>query len=154
MKDTDKDLVLSLYEDGTRLEQIVQETGRTLTEIAALLKEAIRPDDASLSAKDQKNHRTLKRVRAMADALTLQYLERLQDTIDSPASTDKQKAAVFEEIDKVMKIAKLSSDRVLLMEGKTTENIGIGSSSLPFNVVFTKTYETPPEADETTDEHE
>lgn len=61
----------------------------------------------------------------------------------SPESTQKEKAAAFEEMEKVLKIAKLYSDRVLLAEGKMTENIGLHTNALPFNVVFTKTYEQP-----------
>ena len=65
-----------------------------------------------------------------------------------PKSTDEQKAAAFGEMDKVIRISKLSSDRVLLAEGKTTENIGVeGSVGMPFNVVFTKTYKQPQAAE-------
>lgn len=141
---------LALYEDGLTTQKIADATGKSLAEIAGLLKQV---DEESLQTRDQKYHRTLRRVRAMADAMTLQYLERLQDTIDSPEGTEKQKAAAFEEMEKVLKIAKQYSDRLLLAEGKTTENIGVHTNALPFNVVFTKTYEQP-KTDVTTDDTE
>jgi predicted transcriptional regulator len=143
-----QELATELYEEGRTLSKIAKALGKTLSEVTELLEKKL---TGEASEKEQKQHRVLKRMRAMADALTLQYLERLQDTIDSPESTDKQKAAAFEEIDKVMKIAKQTSDRVLLLEGRTTENIGIHTNAMPFNVMFTKTYETPEEAEEDLD---
>ena len=72
--------------------------------------------------------------------MTQKYLETLNAVIDDPDSTADEKANAFGEMDKVIRISKLSSDRVLLAEGKTTENIGVeGSVGMPFNVVFTKT---------------
>lgn len=146
-----QELATELYEEGRTLSKIAKALGKTLSEVTELLEKKL---TGEASEKEQKHHRVLKRMRAMADALTLQYLERLQDTIDSPESTDKQKAAAFEQIDKVMKIAKQTSDRMLLLEGRTTENIGIHTNAMPFNVMFTKTYETPEEADEAADEDE
>ena len=74
----------------------------------------------------------------------MRYLEDLQERLDDPKSTAEQRGAAFGEMDKVIRISKLSSDRVLLAEGKTTENIGVnGATEIPFTVVFTETYETP-----------
>ncbi len=132
-----------MYEDGKPLAEIAEAIGKTAAEVTDLLKASDEGDDL-VQAREQKHCRILRRVRAMADALTLQYLERLQETIDDPESDEKQKAAAFTEMEKVLKIAKLYSDRLLLAEGKMTENIGIhGAGALPFNVVFTKTYEQP-----------
>lgn len=141
-----QEIACELYEEGRTLSKIAEAMGKTPAEVTALLHEKLGSGDAS--AKDNKYHRILKRVRAMADALTLQYLERLQDTIDNPESTEKEKAAAFEEMEKVLKIAKQYSDRVLLAEGKMTENIGLQTNALPFNVVFTKTYEQPTDGTE------
>ncbi len=74
--------------------------------------------------------------------MTQKYLEALNAVIDDPDSTVDEKANAFGEMDKVIRISKLSSDRVLLAEGKTTENVGLNSSAeIPFTVIFTKTYE-------------
>lgn len=145
-----KDVIYEMYEDGSKLAEIAEAIGKTAAEVTALLKVSDDNDDL-LQAREQKHCRILRRVRAMADALTLQYLERLQETIDRPDSDEKQKAAAFVEMEKVLKIAKLYSDRLLLAEGRTTENIGInGNAGLPFNVVFTKTYEQPATSDQPT----
>ena len=104
--------------------------------------------DNALDVRQQKYARQLRRVRALADGMTLEYLERLQKIIADTASTDKEKSNAFAEMDKVLRIAKLYSDRVLLAEGKTTENIGVnGQVGMPFNVVFTKTYEKEQSSD-------
>lgn len=146
--DVDTQLAIALYEDGLTAAKIAERTCKSLQEIAALLDERPLEVEAIPVLRDKQHNRILRRVRAMADALTLQYLERLQDTIDSPESTEKQKAAAFEEMEKVLKIAKQYSDRLLLAEGKTTENIGIAGNALPFNVMFTKTYEQPASSDQ------
>lgn len=142
-----EDLVNAMYEDGKTVAEIAEAMGTDPSEVTALLRSSDDGDDL-MQAREQKHCRILRRVRSMADALTLQYLERLQETIDSPDSDEKQKGAAFEEMEKVLKIAKLYSDRVLLAEGKMTENIGVhGGNALPFQVVFTKTYEQPQTAE-------
>ena len=85
----------------------------------------------------------MQEISEIADGLTLDYVKGLAATIKDPDADDAQKAKAFREMDKVLRIAKQYSDRVLLAEGKATENIGVGGSGgMPFNVVFTKTYET------------
>jgi hypothetical protein len=143
-----KELVQTLYEEGRTVAQIAKASRCKKSEVTALLAET----ENALDVRQEKYARQLRRVRALADSMTLEYLERLQTIIADTASTDKEKSNAFAEMDKVLRIAKLYSDRVLLAEGKTTENIGVnGQVGLPFSVVFTKTYE---KADGTTNEHE
>jgi len=68
------------------------------------------------------------------------------------AKKDKKKRAkAFCEMDKMLRIAKLYSDRVLLAEGKNTGNIGMGGMNANlFKVIITKTYD-PPLPDNTED---
>ena len=140
-----------MYEEGKTLGEIAEAAGKTLAEVTELLAASDDSDDLA-QAREMKHCRILRRVRSLSDAMVLQYLERLQETINSPDCDDEQKAAAFEEMEKVLKIAKLYSDRVLLAEGKMTENIGLhGDGGLPFQVNFTKTYEQP---EETTDDAE
>jgi len=142
----DNERALVLYEEGKPVEQIAEAMGVSSPEITDLLAET--DDTQTVEVVRQDRHvRDLRRVRALADGITQVYLENLQETLADPKSTGEQKKAAFGEMDKVIRISKLSSDRVLLAEGKTTENIGVnGGGEVPFNVVFTKTYELPPEA--------
>ena len=102
----------------------------------------------------------IQKISEIADGLTLEYVKGLRKTINDPEATDEQKAKAFGEMDKVLRVAKQYSDRVLLAEGKATENLGVGG--MPFNVIITKTYETPATEDtedseettDDTDEHE
>ena len=132
-----------MYEEGRTVEQIAEAMGTAPSEITDLL---AKRDSAQTTqvTRHLKHVRDLRRIRALADTLTQKYLETLNAVIDDPDSTADEKASAFGEMDKVIRIAKLSSDRVLLAEGKTTENIGVeGNVGMPFNVVFTKTYEQP-----------
>ena len=147
------ELINTMYEEGRTVEQIAEAMEIAPSEVTDLL--AKTDDTQTVQVVRQEKHvRDLRRVRALADGMTQKYLETLNAVIDNPDSTVDEKKAAFGEMDKVIRISKLSSDRVLLAEGRTTENIGInGSAEIPFSVVFTETYELPPEAAElTTDE--
>ena len=141
------ELMQTMYEEGRTLAEIAEAMGVTPSEVTELLNASDTDAEADgLTLRQQKYGRQLRRVRSLADAITLQYLERLQGVIADEESTDDQKANAFSEMDKVLRVAKLYADRVQLAEGKATEHIGVnGSGALPFNVVFTKTYESPAE---------
>lgn len=137
------ELLQAMYEEGRTLAEIAEAMDQKPSEVNALLNASDEGENTP-AVREQKYQRQLRRVRSLADAITLHYLERLQDILIAPETSDKEKTAAFEEMDKVLRIAKQYSDRVLLAEGKTTENIGVnGSVGLPFNIVFTKTYEQP-----------
>lgn len=92
----------------------------------------------------EKKLQLIRKISALADGVTLEFIKGLSETINDPNAEASEKLKAFSEIDKVLRIAKQYSERVLLAEGKTTENIGInGKGGLPFNVVFTETFETP-----------
>ena len=136
-------LIMLMYEEGRTVEQIAEAMGTAPSEITDLL--AKRDQTQTVQVARQKKHvRDLRRIRALADEMTQAYMESLRAVIADPSSTADEKKEAFAEMDKVLRIAKLYSDRVLLAEGKTTENIGVeGNVGMPFNVVFTKTYEQP-----------
>ena len=138
-------LIMSMYEEGRTVKEIAEAIDKSLSEVNNMLAKTDETQTVQV-ARHQKHIRDLRRIRALADGMTQKYLETLNAVIDDPDSTADEKANAFGEMDKVIRISKLSSDRVLLAEGKTTENIGVeGSVGMPFNVVFTKTYESPAE---------
>ncbi len=87
----------------------------------------------------------IQKISEIADGLTLEYVKGLRKTINDADADDEEKAKAFGEMDKVLRVAKQYSDRVLLAEGKATENLGVGG--MPFNVIITKTYESPATVD-------
>ena len=136
-------LIMSMYEEGRTVKEIAKAIDKGLLEVNNTLAKTDDTQPVEV-VRHQKHVRDLRRIRALADGMTQKYLETLNAVIDDPDSTADEKATAFGEMDKVIRISKLSSDRVLLAEGKTTENIGVnGGAVMPFNVVFTKTYETP-----------
>ena len=148
----DNEQALVLYEEGRAVSEIAEAMGVSLPEINDLLSKSDQTQTVEVVRQDR-HVRTIRRIRALADDMTMDYLENLQETLADPKSTGEQKKAAFGEMDKVIRISKLSSDRVLLAEGKTTENIGLnGSAEIPFSVVFTETYETPKETTDSTDD--
>ncbi|RKY10776.1 MAG: hypothetical protein DRP56_00105 [Planctomycetota bacterium] len=144
----DNEQALVLYEEGRAVSEIAEAMGVGSPEVNDLL--ATTDESQTVEVVRQDRHiRKIRRVRALADGMTMAYMETLRAVISDASSTADEKKTAFAEMDKVLRIAKLYSDRVLLAEGKTTENIGVeGSVGMPFNVVFTKTYETPLEAAE------
>ena len=90
----------------------------------------------------EKRLKLIRKISALADGITLEYVNGLSETINDPEIDAKEKRKAFNEMDKVLRISKQYSDRELLAEGKTTANIGIdGKGTLPFKVIFTETVE-------------
>ena len=92
----------------------------------------------------EKKLKLIREISALADGVTLEYIKGLSDTITNPETDECEKIKAFTEIDKVLRIAKQYSERVLLAEGRNTENIGINGSGSPFKITFVKTYEGVP----------
>jgi len=102
----------------------------------------------------------IKQISSLADGVTLEYVKGLSEVVcDSDNELDDKRKA-YAEMDKVLRIAKQYSDRVLLAEGKTTANIGIdGKGGLPFKFVINKHYpkgndQPPADSDEQEDNDE
>lgn len=85
----------------------------------------------------------IRKISALADGVTLEFIKGLSDTINNPDAEESEKLKAFSEIDKVLRIAKQYSERVLLAEGKNTENIGINGNGGGFNVTFIETVAAP-----------
>ena len=98
----------------------------------------------------EKRLEIIEQISSLADGVTLEYIKSLSEILRNPETDLKEKRKAYAEIDKVLRISKQYSDRVLLAEGKTTANIGIdGKGTLPFKVIFTETFEgLPPEGSE------
>ena len=139
--------VFAQYEDGISVAAIAKELGRSESYVYALMKQRPEKYEDVKKVREQIYNRIIRRVRGVADKITLEYVESLLKIIDDPQADEDKKQKAFAEMDKVLRIAKQYSDRVLLAEGKNTENIGVGG--MPFNVVITKTYEK-----ETTEDRE
>jgi hypothetical protein len=89
----------------------------------------------------EKKLELIRKISSLADGVTLEYVQSLSDIICDPDAELAEKRKAYREMDKVLRIAKQYSDRVLLAEGKTTENIGInGKGGLPFKFVINKHY--------------
>jgi len=95
----------------------------------------------------------IEQISSLADGVTLEYVKGLSEIVCDPDTELEEKRKAYAEMDKVLRIAKQYSDRVLLAEGKTTANIGIdGKGGLPFKFVINKHY--PKEAEPTEEEDE
>ena len=87
----------------------------------------------------EKKLELIRKISSLADGVTLEYVQGLSDIICDPDTELGEKRKAYREMDKVLRIAKQYSDRVLLAEGKTTSNIGIdGKGGLPFKFVINK----------------
>jgi DNA-binding transcriptional regulator LsrR (DeoR family) len=116
-------LIMSMYEEGRTVKEIAEAMGTAPSEVTALL--AKTDDTQTVQVVRQEKHiRKIRRVRALADGMTMAYMETLRAVIDDAGSTADEKKAAFAEMDKVLRIAKQYADRVLLAEGKATANVG------------------------------
>ncbi|MBW8017949.1 MAG: hypothetical protein FVQ82_17400 [Planctomycetes bacterium] len=96
-------------------------------------------DKAKLTT--EKKLEIIEQISSLADGVTLEYVRGLSEVVCDPDTELDEKRKAYREMDKVLRIAKQYSDRVLLAEGKTTANIGIdGKGGLPFKFVINKHY--------------
>ena len=92
----------------------------------------------------------IRQITDLADGVTLEYVKGLSEIISDPKAEKKKKSKAFAEMDKVLRIAKQYSDRVLLAEGKNTENIGLGG--MPLTMIVRKTYPSKEAAEDACDD--
>lgn len=147
MAETNKDIqtqyILSMYEEGKPVVEIAKKIGRSQTYVYAQLSKMPETYEDLKLAREEQHNLTLRRVRGLADKITLDYLERLDDKVHSKEITDEEKDKLYAQIDHVQKIAKQYSDRILLAEGRNTQNVGIGGNDIPIEVVIHQTLENP-----------
>jgi hypothetical protein len=144
MKDFDLQWIYAQYEEGRPVSEMAAEIGKAENYIYAQMRRLPEKYEDIKRVREERYNLKLRRIQGLADKITLEYLERLDAQINDPKTTDEEKDKLYAEIDKVQKIAKQYSDRVLLAEGKNTQNVGVqNANGLPFNVVITKTYARP-----------
>ena len=97
-----------------------------------------------------KKFKLISKISEIADEMTLEYLEELKKRKNDTDLAPKERLKAFSEMDKVLRIAKQYSDRVLLAEGKATENIGMGG--MPITMIVRKTYPGKEEAENACDD--
>ena len=143
---------LAPREFGTQWIFAQYELGRSVKDIASGMKKSqayvysklrLKPEtyEDVTRIRDEEIQRQLRRVCGLSDKLILVYLEELHRRKDNPELSAEEKATVFNEIDQVAKIAKQYADRLLLAEGKSTENIRVQNDDIPIQVIIHKTYE-------------
>ena len=89
----------------------------------------------------EKKLEVIQQISALADGVTLEYVKGLSEIVCNPETDPEERQNAYREMDKVLRISKQYSDRLLLAEGKTTANIGIdGKGGLPFKFVINKHY--------------
>ena len=136
--------IYAQYEDGRSVSEIAAELGKAESYVYAQMRKKPEKYEDVKRIREEKYNLTLRRVRGLADKITMEYLERLDCKLNDSAISDEEKDKLYAEIDKVQRIGKQYADRVQLAEGKATQNIGMNNAGgLPFNVVITKTYGRP-----------
>jgi HD-GYP domain-containing protein (c-di-GMP phosphodiesterase class II) len=146
LKDFDKLFIFQEYESGTPVSEIASAMGKAAAFVYTVLRAQPEKYEDIKRIREERHNLTLRRVRGLADKITQDYLEHLQEKLKD--ASDEQKEGLYKQIEQVVKIAKQYADRVNLAEGKATENLGIANANqLPFKMIVTKTYATKEEAD-------
>ena len=142
--------IFAQYEAGKAVSEIA--AGMKVCESAVYARMRMRPKtyEEVKKVREEMYCRRLRRVRGLADAIALDYLER-QYAKRANAETDAEKEALDATIGEVLKIGKQYGDRVQLAEGKATANVG-NANGLPFQITVTKTYEQTAISDQLPDE--
>jgi len=148
--DFELDWIYAQYEDGLSVAVIAKELGRSESYVYALMKQRPEKYEDVKKVREQIYNRIIRRVRGVADKITLEYVESLLKIIDDPQADEDKKQKAFAEMDKVLRIAKQYSDRVLLAEGRNTENIGVGGTGI--TMIVQKNYPDKETAEDACDD--
>ena len=130
-EDFELEWMFAEYGAGQAVSEIAKELGKSEGYVYARMRRKPEKYEDVKQIREENHNVRIRRIRGLADKLVLDYLEGL-------AADDKEAG---EDIDRVNRIAKDYAHRVQLAEGRATENVGVGG--MPFNVIITKTYETP-----------
>lgn len=129
--------IFAQYEAGKPVSEIAAEMDVSVNHVYAKMRVKPETYEEVKKCREEMYSRRLRRVRGLADAIVLDYLERLHEKI-RVAETDEEKDDLYANIDEVLRIGKQYAERVQLVEGKAITNAGNG---LPFRIVVTETYE-------------
>lgn len=140
--------IYAQYEEGRPVSEIAAEMGKNENYVYAQMRRKPEKYEDVKRIREERYNLKLRRVRGLADKIILEYLERMDSQLNSQETSDEEKGKLRARIDHVQKIARQYSDRVLLAEGKNTQNVGVqNANGLPFKMIVTKTYATREEAD-------
>lgn len=152
MDETNKEFqtqyILFMYEDGKSVSEIAAKIKKTESYVYAQLRKMPEKYEDIKRIREERYNLTLRRVRGLADKITLEYLEILDEKLHRKGISDLEKEKLYAQIDQVQKIGKQYAERVLLAEGKNTQNVGIHSGDIPIEVVIHQTLEDPDDESE------
>ena len=138
-KDFDLQWIYAQYEEGRPVSEIANEVGKTEAYVYAQMRRKPEQYEDIKRIREERYNLIIRRVRGMADNLTLKYMEELTAKLNDKNITDEEKEAVFAEIDNIQKIAKQYAERVQTTEGKNDKHVGI-KGDRPIEVIIRKAY--------------
>jgi hypothetical protein len=126
--DFELDWIYAQYQEGTSVADIAKELGKSEAYVYAHMKRKPEKYEDVKCIREENHSLRIRRIRGLADKIVLEYLEKLAGQKDlGPA-----------DIDRANRISKDYDHRVLLAEGKNTENIGVGGTGI--TMIVRKTY--------------
>ena len=126
--DFELDWIYAQYEEGISVAAIAKELGKSEAYVYAHMKRKPEKYEDVKRIREENHSLRIRRIRGLADKIVLEYLEKLAGQKDlGPA-----------DIDRANRISKDYDHRVLLAEGKNTENIGVGGTGI--TMIVRKTY--------------
>lgn len=132
--------IYSEYEDGKTVPEIAARIGKDEDFVYTQMRRKPEKYEDVKRIREEIYNLKLRRIRGLADNITLKYLEELSAKLQSKDTTDEEKEAVFEEINKIQKISKQYADRVQITEGKTDKHVSV-KGDRPIEVIIRKAYE-------------
>jgi hypothetical protein len=132
--------IFAQYEMGRPVSEIAAEMD--VCESAVYARMRVKPETYE-QAKQVREEMTGRRVRrncGLADDIAQAYLEYQQWKKDNPGQIDEDKEKAFADVDRVVRIGKSYSDRMMTMDGKGSGGINVTANEIPIQVVIHKTY--------------
>jgi len=133
--------IFSQYEAGKPVSEIAAEMRISETKVYAKMLRRPKTYEEAKQVREEMIGRRVRRNCGLADDIAQAFLEYQQWKKDNPGQIDEDKEKAFADVDRVVRIGKAYSDRMLTMDGKISGSVNVTANEIPIQVVIHKNYE-------------
>ena len=146
--DYDTQWIFAQYEMGKPVSKIASEMKISPARVYAKMQRRPKTYEEAKRVREEMTGHRVRRNCGLADDIAQAYLEYQQWKKDHPGKINEAKEKAFADVDRVVRIGKAYSDRMLMMDGKGSGSVNVTANEIPIQVVIHKTYGSPQDAAE------
>lgn len=141
VKDFARKWIFAQYEMGRPVSAIAAEMKRSESHVYAKMRSKPRTYEEMKQVREEMSGRRVRRIDGLADDVIHSYMEYQQKKKDNPGFIDEKLEKAFADIERVMRIGKIYSDRKHQIDGTGGRSTSVIAAEIPIQVIIHKTYE-------------